>query len=281
MIIIDFEAPEMRCLSFILIDCKSYMFLCIIRKKGRRGDDMTYWFSVPEHIIAVLMIMLIIIIAEGIVISKLSKQRKKLEGADKIENTIEGFRAFWGEFIIYVLATSIIGIFIVSIVKRDNVTLADINSWVSIVLGLVALIVGIISLWLSFYNVDQANKSQRAIEKTADVIKNSKYAWQMEDGEWCYFDADGKMVRNEWKKSGNNWYHLGFDGYIERNKFIFENGNIYYVDEKGIRVNNTFIEIDGKKRYFGEDGKAFMNGRLVIDGKIHEFENGVLIKTLN
>ena len=242
---------------------------------------MTYWFSVPEHIIAVLMVMLIIIVAEGIVISRLSKHRKKLEGTDKIENTIENFRAFWGEFIIYVLATSIIGIFIVSLVKRDNVTLADINSWVSIVLGLVALIVGIISLWLSFYNVDQANKSQRGIEKTADAIRNGKTAWRMEDGKWCYFNADGKMARNEWKKSGNNWYHLGFDGYIEKSKCIFEHGDLYYVDENGIRVSNTFIETEGEKRYFGADGKALMDGRLAIGGKIHEFENGILVKTLD
>lgn len=237
---------------------------------------MTYWFSVPEHIIAVLMIMFIIIITEGIVISKLSKQRKKLEGADKIENTIEGFRAFWGEFIIYVLATSIIGIFIVSLVKRDNVTLADINSWVSIVLGLVALIVGIISLWLSFYNVDQANKSQHVIEKTADVIKNGKYAWRMENGKWCYYNADGRMARNEWKKSGDKLYHLGLDGYIEKNKNILDNGNMYYVDQEGDMVCNAFKKIDGRKYFFGYDGKAFMDGQVIIDGNVCIFKNGIL-----
>ena len=49
---------------------------------------MTYWFSVPEHIIAVLMVMLIIIVAEGIVISRLSKHRKKIRrnGQDRKYN---------------------------------------------------------------------------------------------------------------------------------------------------------------------------------------------------
>ena len=237
---------------------------------------MAYWFSVPEHIIAVLMVMLVVIVAEGIVISRLSKQRKKLEGTDKIENTIENFRSFWGEFIIYVLATSIIGIFVASLVKRDNITLADINSWVSIVLGLVALIVGIISLWLSFYNVDQANKSQRVIERAADVIKKGKYAWQMENGKWCYYNADGGMVRNEWKRSGDNLYHLGSDGYIEKNKFIVDNGSMYYVDQEGIMIHNALREIDGKKYFFGHDGKAFMEGQVIIDGKVCAFKDGIL-----
>ena len=35
-------------------------------------------------------------------------------------------------------------------------------------LGLVALVIGVISLFLSFYNVDQANKTQ---EKTVEIIQ--------------------------------------------------------------------------------------------------------------
>ena len=66
-----------------------------------------------------------------------------------------------------------VGIFIASLVKRDNITLADINSWVSIILGFVALILGVISLYLSFYNVDQANKSQQEIKNTAKEISSS------------------------------------------------------------------------------------------------------------
>ena len=46
--------------------------------------------------------------------------------------------------------------------------LDEINTWVGIVLGLVALVIGVISLFLSFYNVDQANKTQ---EKTVEIIQ--------------------------------------------------------------------------------------------------------------
>ena len=51
------------------------------------------------------------------------------------------------------------------------VGIEEINSWVSIVLGLVALIIGIISLFLSFYNVDQAIESQK---QSMDIMENVK-----------------------------------------------------------------------------------------------------------
>lgn len=51
---------------------------------------------------------------------------------------------------------------------KKIVGLNEINAWVGIVLGLVALIIGIISLFLSFYNVDQANRTQ---EKTVEIIQ--------------------------------------------------------------------------------------------------------------
>lgn len=77
-----------------------------------------------------------------------------------IEPTINFFKQLWGKFVIYVIATSIIGLFIASFIMKEEITLAKMNEWVSLVLGLVALIIGIISLFLSFYNVDQAYKTQ-------------------------------------------------------------------------------------------------------------------------
>ena len=53
-------------------------------------------------------------------------------------------------------------------IEEKIVGLNEINAWVGIVLGLVALIIGIISLFLSFYNVDQANRTQ---EKTVEIIQ--------------------------------------------------------------------------------------------------------------
>lgn len=77
-----------------------------------------------------------------------------------IGDKINFFRNLWGKFLFYVLATSIIGLFLGSVYFKKVIGLDVINTWVGIVLGLVALIIGIISLFLSFYNVDQANKTQ-------------------------------------------------------------------------------------------------------------------------
>ena len=116
--------------------------------------------------VRILVIALIFIsIFEAISIFWLTKNREKEKNIDEM---IRFFRDLWGKFVFYVLATSIIGLFLGSIFFKKIIGLNEINTWVGIVLGLVALVIGIISLFLSFYNVDQANKTQ---EKTVDIIQ--------------------------------------------------------------------------------------------------------------
>lgn len=131
---------------------------------------MAYWFKIQDHLIFAFLFLFFVIIAQGIIIFKLVKCKQKMKSGGALDDLISRFRDFWGEFIIYVLATSIVGIFVVSLVKKGNVTLENINNWVSIILGFIALVVSVISLWLSFYNVDQANQSKEAVEKTAKEI---------------------------------------------------------------------------------------------------------------
>lgn len=110
--------------------------------------------------------LVIVCTIEGIIIWNLVKDKNATT-----KNKIEFFRSFWGKFVIYVLATSIIGLFLGSIYFKQVIGLNEINSWVSIVLGLVALIIGIISLFLSFYNVDQAIDSQK---QSMDIMEKVK-----------------------------------------------------------------------------------------------------------
>ncbi|HBV81452.1 MAG TPA: hypothetical protein DEB74_01360 [Lachnospiraceae bacterium] len=118
----------------------------------------------------ICVILGIICISEGVMISCLFKSKKGFKKNENIniEEKINFFRDFWGKFVFYVIATSIIGLFLGSIYFEKIVGLNEINAWVGIVLGLVALIIGIISLFLSFYNVDQANRTQ---EKTVEIIQ--------------------------------------------------------------------------------------------------------------
>lgn len=112
------------------------------------------------------ILLIISIIVESIFIIWILKNYKKEKN---IEETIQFFRELWGKFVFYVIATSIIGLFLGSVFFKSVIGINEINSWVGIVLGLVALVIGIISLFLSFYNVDQANRTQ---EKTVEIIQN-------------------------------------------------------------------------------------------------------------
>lgn len=236
---------------------------------------MAYWFMIPDHLIFVFCILFFVIIIQAIIISKLLKYvlRKNDKSADA---TIEWLRGWWLEFIIYVLATSVVGIFIASLVKKQNITLADVNGWVSIILGFVALVVGIISLYLSFYNVDQANKSQEQIQQTAEELSPIR-GWQQDlNGNWHFYYKSGQMAKNEWKKSGDGWFYLGSDGTVQKDIIVNDDGNLYYVDKEGMMVTNTWVKADGKKYYMMASGKAFMNGTITIDNKEYTFENGCL-----
>ncbi len=121
--------------------------------------------KLPDSIIFILVIMVCFVVGEGIIIFQLLRERKKEE------NKVNALRNFWGPFIIYVIATSIIALFIASFVSKNNVELNDMNTWVSLILGMVALIIGIISLFLSFYNVDQSVQAQK---ETIDIIQRFK-----------------------------------------------------------------------------------------------------------
>lgn len=115
----------------------------------------------------ICIILFIVNIFEGIVITCILKNRDKTS----IKNRLRFFRSFWGNFVVYVLATSIIGLFLGSIYFKQIIGLDEINSWVSIVLGLIALVIGIISLFLSFYNVDQAIESQKQSMSIMQEVK--------------------------------------------------------------------------------------------------------------
>ena len=126
------------------------------------------WICIPGHIIFLFSLCICFIIGEGIIIFKLLKEKKV---NDEEKNLIGFLKNFWASFVIYVIATSIIALFIASFVSKQNILLNDMNTWVSLVLGMVALIIGIISLFLSFYNVDQSVQAQR---ETVKIIQDFK-----------------------------------------------------------------------------------------------------------
>ena len=118
----------------------------------------------------IIGILSTICILEFICICWLFK-KVNLNNKSDLQGKINFFRDLWGKFVFYVIATSIIELFFGSLFFEKVIGLNEINSWVSIVLGLVALIIGIISLFLSFYNVDQSISSQ---EKSINIMNDVK-----------------------------------------------------------------------------------------------------------
>lgn len=125
-----------------------------------------------------IILLVFIIIAEGIIIFYLLKSHRKENNFNNSETgtALKWLRRFWGPFIIYAVATSVIGLFIASYYSEKNITLEIMNTWVSLILGMVALVIGVISLFLSFYNVDQSVQSSKEnkidIEKMQDKFRN-------------------------------------------------------------------------------------------------------------
>lgn len=123
------------------------------------------------YIIAIIASL--IAIAERIYISIITEKDKMTNTRLILENKVEFFRKFWSPFILYVIATSIILLFISSVKNEVNIQLSIVNEWVSLILGMVAMIIGVISLYLSFYNVDQAQESQETTRKLLDKANDS------------------------------------------------------------------------------------------------------------
>lgn len=128
------------------------------------------------------VILTFVIVGQGIIIYyilNLKNREKKFSESD-IGKKLELLRSFWGPFVIYVVATSVIGLFIVSFCTEKSITIEIINTWVSLILGMVALVIGVISLFLSFYNVDQSVQAFK--ENKMDIEKmQEKYKKEMED----------------------------------------------------------------------------------------------------
>ena len=250
------------------------------------------WLKNPYHVMTIIIILIIIIFSEGACIGFLISKNNSEEkyNKSKSEQFISFLKRFWGPLIIYIFATSIVLLFIAAFIFEKNIALSEMNNWIGIMLGFSSWIVGIISLYLSFYNVDKMidaqNDNLEKMRETKDQIqkevkKISGDGWKQDEIDWCYLE-DGERIRNEFRKSGNNWYYLGDDGYIVRNFLLEDGDNYYYMDKNGVMVTNrfvTFSDKDNKTMYFKEGGKALKEGKINKDGETYILKDYYVVET--
>jgi hypothetical protein len=89
-------------------------------------------------------------------------------GLSNIEKASNWFQKRWGGATLYVVCTSLIGLFFFSIVYDKSVNLQAVNGWVSLILGFVATLLSIISMILSFYNLEKSNELN---QQNSDLIQ--------------------------------------------------------------------------------------------------------------
>lgn len=99
---------------------------------------------------------------------KLLNEEKKESALDKV---IKHARNFWWIYVVCVLTLGILSLFITALVFDKDITVSIMNSWVGVILGLVAMVIGVISMFLSFYNLDQSIKTQKETINKIEEIK--------------------------------------------------------------------------------------------------------------
>ena len=109
------------------------------------------------------------------------------------------------------------------------------------------------------------------------------YDWQMEDGQWVCYDADGDVYEDEWCYSNGVQYYVDEDGVLASNVWADE----YYVQSDGSKAINCWKYIlpadadededDEQWFWFVSKGKV-TTGKKVIDGKTYYFdEDGIML----
>lgn len=95
---------------------------------------------------------------------------------ETLKKSVKFWKSFWWKLVAFATVGSIVALFIASFCLKEELTLSVMNEWVSLILGMAAFILGIISLILSFYNVDQSYEVQKdtidIMHKVQDDIEN-------------------------------------------------------------------------------------------------------------
>lgn len=91
---------------------------------------------------------------------------------ETLKKAVKFWKSFWWKLVAFATVGSIVALFIASFCLNEELTLSVMNEWVSLILGMAAFILGIISLILSFYNVDQSNDVQKETIKIMNDVRN-------------------------------------------------------------------------------------------------------------
>jgi hypothetical protein len=109
---------------------------------------------------------------KNVIISSYTNEKERCKVKETLKNAVDFWKSFWWKLLAFVLSGSIAALFIASFCLKEELSLSVMNEWVSLVVGMAALILGIISLILSFYNVEQSNEVQKETIEIMNEVKS-------------------------------------------------------------------------------------------------------------
>lgn len=109
----------------------------------------------------------------------IDKKFSELKVLEKYELFTEWIRQRWLNWIFYIVTSSFILLFIIGI-YAENIgskfdILKNLNTWVGFILGGIATIFSIISMFLSFYSLEKSKESEDSTKETLIEIKDTVY----------------------------------------------------------------------------------------------------------
>ena len=81
--------------------------------------------------------------------------------------------------------------------------------------------------------------------------------WQLVDGAWYHFNAEGVMQK-WWVKDGNTWYYLNGSGVMQTG-WLQDGGKWYYLENSGAMKADQWFEVGGKWYYVDGSGALAVN----------------------
>jgi glucan-binding YG repeat protein len=78
--------------------------------------------------------------------------------------------------------------------------------------------------------------------------------WAQSGSEYCWMDANGKMVTNKWMKISGQWYYLKSNGYRARNEWAKDRAGWMWMDGNGRIVKSRWIKTGGEWYYLKSSG---------------------------
>lgn len=148
----------------------------------------------------------------------IDKKFSDLNSLEKCELLVEWVNQNWMKHTILIIGKTLIGVFFIGIIsetffKGKFDMLSNLNTWVGFILGLVATIFSVISMFLSFYNLEKAKESEEEIKKTLIEIKDTIFNTEnnlkntLNEISYSIKDGNNEILKTVNDPSKYSYYH--------------------------------------------------------------------------